>query len=126
MKRKVEPPIENVELSEKFDSLMNELPEKLEKTNTQFWKAIIHDTMDIYSLATAAYVFAVILPIIFYEIRRPEPRYVVFKILNYELGEIPMALQVVLISVILTTIVNYFRKILDVGMKWIDNKANGN
>ena len=114
------------DVEKKFDSLLNELPAKQdERSDTRFWKAIIHDTMDIYSLATAAYVFAVILPIVFFEIRRVEPKYIMFKIINIELGEIPMALQIVLVSVILTTIVNYFRKILDVGMKWIDNKANG-
>lgn len=115
----------DIPMETKFNDLLQDIPRNVDKANTQFWKAIIHDTMDIYSLATAAYVFAVILPIVFYEIRRDVPKYVPFKIAGYELGEIPMALQVVLVSVILTTIVNYFRKILDVGMKWIDSKANG-
>ena len=52
----------------KFNDLLQDIPRNVDKANTQFWKAIIHDTMDIYSLATAAYVFAVILPIVFYEI----------------------------------------------------------
>lgn len=114
---------DNLTIEEKLDSM---LPIKLEtKATTHFWKAVIHDTMDIYSLATAAYVFAVILPIIFFEIKRPEPKYIVFRIFHYELGEVPMALQIVLVSVILTTLVNYFRKILDVGMQWISSKATG-
>lgn len=114
-----------IKVETKCDDLLASIATNKDKSSTQFWKAIIHDTMDIYSLATAAYVFAVILPIVFYEIRREVPKYVPFEIAGYELGEIPMALQVVLVSVILTTIVNYFRKILDVGMKWIDSKANG-
>lgn len=118
--------MEKIETIEsKTETMIENITDKSGKTRTQFWKAIIHDTMDVYSLATAAYVFAVILPIVFYEIRREVPKYVPFEIAGYELGEIPMALQVVLVSVILTTIVNYFRKILDVGMKWIDSKANG-
>lgn len=115
----------DIPTEDKFNDLLQDIPRNVDKANTQFWKAIIHDTMDIYSLATAAYVFLVILPIVFYEIRREVPKYVPFEIAGYELGEIPMALQIVLVSVILTTIVNYFRKILDVGMKWIDSKANG-
>ena len=115
----------DIPTEDKFNDLLQDIPRNVDKANTQFWKAIIHDTMDVYSLATAAYVFLVILPIVFYEIRREVPKYVPFEIAGYELGEIPMALQIVLVSVILTTIVNYFRKILDVGMKWIDSKANG-
>ena len=109
----------------KTETMLDDIVNKADKTRTQFWKAIIHDTMDVYSLATAAYVFLVILPIVFYEIRREVPKYVPFEIAGYELGEIPMALQIVLVSVILKNNVNYFRKILDVGMKWIDSKANG-
>lgn len=112
-------------IESKTETMLNDLAVKASKTSTHFWKAIIHDTMDVYSLATAVYVFLVILPIVNYELRRDVPKYVPLEIAGVSLGEIPMALQIVLVGVILTTLVNYFRKILDVGTKWLDNKANG-
>ena len=67
-KKKIEE-INNHSITEKYNSLMDELPKDKEKTESKFWKAIIKDTNDIYSLSTAMYVFIVIVPIIIVEIK---------------------------------------------------------
>lgn len=96
---------------------------------TGFWGIVIKDTMDIYALSTALYVFVITLPIILHEIKRPVTRFIDVELFGYAFGEIPMALQIVLISVLLTTLVNYFRLILNVALLWLRRKlkiqANG-
>lgn len=122
-KKKIEE-MNNHSITEKYNSLMDELPEEKEKKDTKFWKAIIKDTNDIYSLSTAMYVFIVIVPIIIVEIKRSEPRFTYLVFFGYNLGEIPMALNVVLVSVILTTLVNYFRILLSSLMSYVKGKLN--
>lgn len=103
---------------------MNEIPveyKNFEKRKT-FWDSMLRDSMDLYSLATALYVFVVILPIVLAELKRPKTRFITLKFFDYEFGEIPGALQIVLISVILTTGVNYFRLILNVVLHWLKKK----
>ena len=118
-------PLQDVTLSN--PELSNEIESSIYtgiERRSGFWQAIIKDTMDIYSLSTALYVFLVILPIVLSEIKRTETRTVNLKLFGYEFGEIPMALQIVLVSVLLTTIVNYFRMILNLGMSWIKRKLD--
>lgn len=91
------------------------------KIQNNFWRNIFRDINDIYSLSTALYVFVVILPIIISEIRRAETEFVTLTIGGMSL-KMPMALQIVLISILLTTLVNYFRMILNLAISWIKKK----
>ena len=86
-----------------------------------FLNTIFKDTMDVYSLATASYVFIVIIPIELAELKRIETRFTHLDILSYSF-EIPMALQIVIVSVLLTTLVNYFRLILNIVLLYIRKK----
>ena len=91
------------------------------KIQNNFWRNIFRDINDIYSLSTALYVFVVILPIIISEIRRAETEFVTLTIGGMSL-KMPMALQIVLISILLTTLVNYFRMILNLAISWVKKK----
>ena len=86
--------------------------DKIDETKT-FLKRIIKDSNDLYVLATALYIFIITLPIIIFEILKKETEYVEIKIYNFSIGEIPMSLHIVIVSVMLTTIVNKFRDILN-------------
>lgn len=111
-------PFDYEQVKKSADALLS-----IESSNfrNDFWKNIFKDINDIYSLSTALYVFLVILPIIVSEIRRPETKFVNLQIGGHAL-EIPMALQIVLISILLTTMVNYFRMILNLAISWVKKK----
>lgn len=78
-----------------------------------FFKRIVKDANDLYVLATALYIFIITLPIIIFELLKKETEYVEIKLYSFSIGEIPMSLHIVIVSVMLTTIVNKFRDILN-------------
>lgn len=101
---------------------MNEIPvirKNFKKQNS--WFTIIKSTNDIYVLATTFFMFTVSFFIIIEELKRVETDYAVLAYDEIEI-RIPMALLISFITVILTTIVNNFRLLLNLFIMFIKNK----
>lgn len=75
---------------------------------------------DIFALCTSTLVYTIMLPLIYTEHRRVEPRYIDFDIWFIHLKQMPMVLYILILTVALATGVNFFRDILGVIKKYLE------
>lgn len=80
---------------------------------------------DIFAIATSTLIYFIMLPLIFAEHRRPEPRYVDFDMWFVHLKQMPMVLYILILTVSLATMVNFFRDILSVIKKYFETQVPG-
>lgn len=76
---------------------------------------------DVFGILTTTLIYTIMLPMVFSEHRRLEPRYIDLDILFVHLKQMPMVLYYVIMMVILATTVNFFRDILSTAKKYFDS-----
>lgn len=77
---------------------------------------------EIFSFLTSLLVYIIMLPLIYVENKRIEPRYVDFDFLFIHLKQMPMVLYILILTVLLATTVNFFRDILGIFRRYFESK----
>lgn len=76
---------------------------------------------DVFGILTTTLIYAIMLPMIFSENKKAEPRYIDLDVLFLHLKQMPMVLYYVIMMVMLATTVNFFRDILSTAKKYFDS-----
>ncbi len=81
---------------------------------------------DLFGLFTSLLIYSIMLPLIISEHRRIEQRYIDFELFLVHFKQMPMTLYFLIITIALSTTVNFFRDILSLIKRYINSKTGYN
>ncbi|MBK8397452.1 MAG: hypothetical protein IPL26_19740 [Leptospiraceae bacterium] len=81
---------------------------------------------ELFGLFTSLLIYSIMLPLIISEHRRVEQRYIDFDLFMVHFRQMPMTLYFLIITISLSTVVNFFRDILSVIKRYFNSKTGYN
>lgn len=87
----------------------------------EYFDRFVKSKDDVFGILTTTLIYAIMLPMIFSENRKVEPRYIDLDVLFLHLKQMPMVLYYVIMMVMLATTVNFFRDILSAAKKYFES-----